>query len=185
MSACPFILKAMSSETRTRFTIRRATSKDAADIAALQKAIYDEARWFVGDGPPSVEAITRRLRSLEPTLSLYLVASGDEGETGAWLELNRLAPAKLQHVAVLTLAVAAPYRRRGLAGTLLTEAERWGLRVGVTKITLNVRANNEAALNLYQQHGFVLEGRERDHIRLDDGYEDNLIMAKFLESDGD
>ena len=175
----------MSLKARTRFTVRHATSKDAADLVALQSAIYQEARWFVGDGPPSVETMTRRLRSLEPTMSLYLVASSDDAEVGAWLELNRLAPAKLQHVAVLTLAVAAPYRRRGIAGTLLTEAERWGLRVGVTKITLNMRANNAAALNLYQQHGFVLEGRERDHIRLNGGYEDNLIMAKFLESDGD
>lgn len=171
------------SPNRTRFRVRTATSEDAAGIFALQKAIYAEARWFVGDGPPSVESLTRRLRALEPNMSLYLVAAGAAGEVAAWLELNRLSPVKLQHVAVLTLAVAPLQRRQGIAGTLLHEAERWALRVGVEKISLNVRANNEAALKLYQQHGFILEGRERAHIRVDGGYEDNLIMAKFLDRD--
>ncbi len=166
---------------RIRFRVRLATSEDAAGLAALQKAIYDEARWFVGDGPPSAETLIRRLRALEPRLSLYLVATNSTtGELAAWLELNRLAATKMQHVAVLTLAVATARRRQGLAGALLAEAERWALRVGVEKISLNVRANNGAAVNLYQQHGFVLEGRERSHIRLEHGYEDNLVMAKFL-----
>lgn len=171
---------------RTRFRIRTATSEDAAALAALQKAIYDEGRWFVGDGPPSAESMTRRLRSLEPKMSLYLVvtnsAADAEGEVAAWLELNRLASTKMQHVAVLTLAVAAASRRQGVAQTLLSEAERWALRVGVVKISLNVRANNEAAVNLYERSGFVLEGRERAHIRLREGFEDNLIMAKFLRN---
>ena len=165
---------------RTRFRVRNATSEDAAALAVLQKAIYDEERWFVGDGPPSAESIARRLRSLEPKMSLYLVAAGAAGEVAAWLELNRLAATKMRHVAVLTLAVASASRRQGVAGSLLAEAERWALRVGVEKISLNVRANNGAAVNLYQQHGFVLEGRERAQIQLEQGFEDNLIMAKFL-----
>ena len=171
---------------RTRFRVRNATSEDAAALAILQKAIYDEEHWFVGDGPPSVEALARRLRSLEPKMSLYLVATGSAagtaGEVTAWLELNRLMATKMQHVAVLTLAVTAASRRQGVAGNLLSEAERWALRVGVEKISLNVRANNGAALKLYERSGFVLEGRERAHIRLERGFEDNLIMAKFLGS---
>jgi ribosomal protein S18 acetylase RimI-like enzyme len=43
-----------------------------------------------------------------------------------------------------------------------------------------VRAGNEAAILLYKEEGFVLEGRERNQVRTREGYEDNLIMAKFL-----
>jgi len=102
-------------------TIRTATVADASRLAALHRGIYDEGRWFVGDGPPSAETLRQRLRLLEPARSLYLVAAFG-GALGGWLELHRLPPIKMQHVAVLTLAVAQPYRQRGVAGRLLGQA---------------------------------------------------------------
>ena len=164
-------------------SFRPAVPGDARKLVALQQDIYTEDRAFVGDGPPGIESLTRRLRSLESRKSLYLVAvtpTLEDEAIVAWLKLHRLVPKKLEHVAVLTLAVAADYRRRGIAGALLRDADAWARRVGVKKISLNVRANNEAAAALYKGQGFLEEGLERAHIRLSDGFEDNLIMAKFL-----
>lgn len=161
--------------------IRPALSSDAAQLTALQQSVYDENRWFVGDGPPDVAALTRRLRSLEPAGSLYLVARAPgEDELIAWLELHRLFPQKLKHVATLTLAVKRSWRGRGLAKMLLHQAYDWAKTSGVRKISLNVRANNLDAIRLYERQGFELEGREKAHIKLEDGFEDNLIMAKIL-----
>ena len=51
------------------------------------------------------------------------------------------------------------------------------------------RAGNEAALALYCSEGYVVEGVERDQIRDVDGFEDNVVMARFLDpgegADGD
>ncbi len=88
-------------------------------------------------------------------------------------------------MAILTLAVGSAWRRRGVAREMLARSYRWGIRVGVGKISLNVRAENRAAVALYQDQGFVLEGCERNHIRLGDRFEDNLIMAKFLSRGDD
>ena len=159
-------------------SFRPAEPDDAASLTALQRSIYQEGRWFVGDGPVAVETLARRLRTLDKTMSLFLVAATPE--LAGWLELSRLAPARLRHVAVLTLAVGAPWRRQGLGRELLERAYPWASRVGVEKIQLNVRANNHAALSLYEAEGFALEGREARQIRENGGYEDNLIMAKFL-----
>lgn len=159
--------------------IRTPTVADAAALAALHKGIYDEGRWFVGDGPPAVEALRQRLRLLDPARSYYLVAAQGDALLG-WLELHRLSPKKLAHVAVLTLAVAAPYRRRGVAGALLARAYPWAREVGVKKLQLSVRAPNGAAISLYEREGFALEGRERRQVCDAGGLEDNLLMAKFL-----
>ncbi len=160
-------------------TIRAATAPDASALVTLQRSIYDEGRWFVGDGPPAVETLRQRLRLLDPARSLYLVAVRGETVAG-WLELHRLHPKKLSHVAVLTLAVAATERRRGVAGGLLARADPWARGVGVTKLQLGVRARNGAARALYEREGFEPEGCERSQVRDEDGFEDNLLMAKFL-----
>lgn len=161
--------------------IRAAAPADAPALAALHAQIYAEGRWFVGDAAPSVEVLRGRLRGLEPTRSLYLVALCGRALCG-WLELHRLPPKKLAHVAVLTLAVGQPYRRQGIAARLLAGSYPWGREVGVLKLQLSVRARNEAAITLYRREGFVLEGRERAQVMDDEGFEDNLVMAKFLRT---
>jgi RimJ/RimL family protein N-acetyltransferase len=165
-------------------SIRRAEPGDARDLVVLQGLIYEEERWFVGDGPPTVSAMAARLRSVEPSVSLWLVAEETPGPREAqlvgWLELHRLPSARLRHVATLTVAVAPGWRRLGLGRDLLALGYDWANKVGVKKISLNVRAGNEAAIHLYRSEGFVLEGRERRQVRTRDGFEDNLIMARLL-----
>lgn len=174
--------------TRPRVDVRLARVGDAEGVVALQNAIYREGRWFVGDGPPGVGALAGRIRAAPPGQSLHLVATAlrpsdggrDGGRVVGWLELHRLQPDRLQHVAVLTLAVAADHRRRGIGRRLLRRALHWAPRVGIRKVSLHVRAGNRAAVALYHDEGFELEGRERDQVRTENGFEDNLLMARFV-----
>lgn len=159
--------------------IRDARPADAAQIVSLQEGIYREGRWFVGNHAPSADTIRRRLQYLNPHDSLYLVAERNRQLLG-WLELNRMQPERMQHVALLTIAIGAPWRRQGLASGLLAAAYDWSRRVGISKITLNVRARNTGAIALYERENFRLEGRERDHFVTEDGFEDNLIMARSI-----
>jgi ribosomal protein S18 acetylase RimI-like enzyme len=86
----------------------------------------------------------------------------------------------MEHVATLTLAVAAPARRRGVGRRLLRALTPWARRLGVRKLRLDVRAGNDAARALYASEGYRIEGIERDQIRDHDGFEDNVIMALEL-----
>jgi putative acetyltransferase len=49
---------------------------------------------------------------------------------------------------------------------------------GLTRIELVVRADNHAAIALYERHGFQLEGRLRGYLIVDDVAYDALQMAK-------
>ena len=122
--------------------IRPATVSDAAGLETLHRGIYAEGRWFVGDSAPTTETLRGRLRALAPERSLYLVAAETgglgSGKLQGWLELHRLTPQKLAHVAVLTLAVGSAFRRQGVAGALLAHAYPWAREVGVLKVQLSV-----------------------------------------------
>ena len=174
------IIESMSTAISQRPTVRHARSGDAAALIDLQTEIYDEGRWFVGDGPPSAATLERRLRAFSDEMTLYLVALPPKGEVCAWLELHRLTPKRLQHVAMLTLAVSKEWRQHGVATKMLENAYRWAEHHEVQKIQLNVRSNNDAALALYRSQGFEQEGCERAQIREGGRYEDNILMAKFL-----
>lgn len=58
---------------------------------------------------------------------------------------------------VNTVAVDPALRRRGLASTLMAHVLREAVRLGAVHATLEVRRSNEAALQLYQRLGFVVE----------------------------
>ena len=164
---------------------RRAEAADAKAVTRLLLGIYGERDYFVGDGPAPERNLALRIETDDPHRSLYLVALVGEDVVG-WLELHRPPAVRLEHVAVLTLAIAPRMRRRGVGTALLHHAYDWCSQVGVVKVSLHVRAGNTSAIRLYEREGFEHEGRERGQIRLDAGgpagarYEDNLIMGKWL-----
>ena len=162
-----------------RLRVRLARRADARAWHALQQGIYDEGLWFVGDGPASERALAARLQ-LTPRHRAAVWLAERDGALVGWCEAVRLQSERLEHVAMLTVAVAPGSRRTGVGSALLAAAEAWGREQGLRKLSLHVRAGNAAALALYRRFGFVVEGVERGQVRAGERFEDNLIMAKHL-----
>ena len=81
----------------------------------------------------------------------------------------------VDEVHIATLAVHPTYRGRGIAkrllGTALEEAYNKGMQIA----TLEVRANNTAAQQLYRSFGFEIAGYRPRYYR--DNNEDAIIMS--------
>jgi len=137
--------------TRT-IDLRGGTARDAATVEALMAAAFD---------PRFGEAWTRNqcLGVLAmPGVRLTLAFAEDEA-VGFTLVRTILDEAEL-----LLLAVAPDARRRGIGGTLLRAAVAEAGMAGVTRLHLEVRANNDAA-RLYREHGFARQGVRRNYYR--------------------
>ena len=72
------------------------------------------------------------------------------------------------------LAVRRQCRRQKLGWNLMALMRRIAYDLGIRKITLEVRASNMAAIELYRQCGFVVKGRRPNYYS--DTHEDALIM---------
>ena len=59
------------------------------------------------------------------------------------------------------IAVARPFRRRGLAGRLMDSAVLWARAEGMTTLRLETQSNNVAACRFYRRYGFELGGYDR------------------------
>jgi ribosomal protein S18 acetylase RimI-like enzyme len=109
----------------------------------------------------------------------FLVAL-DQDRVVGWCELRRdLLPGRA-HTGLLGMGLRAPYRGRGLGRQLLDQALAAARGRGLGRIELLVRGRNARAIRLYTQVGFQEEGRKRDAVRLDEGSEDELLMALHL-----
>jgi [ribosomal protein S18]-alanine N-acetyltransferase len=76
---------------------------------------------------------------------------------------------------IATLAVLPEYRGRDIAKRLLLTALRTAIQKGLKIATLEVRSNNDAAINLYTAFGFEVVGIRPRYYR--DNHEDALIMT--------
>lgn len=92
------------------------------------------------------------------------------GYAGMWLILDEAH--------ITNVAVHPDYRRHGVGRLLMQELILRAALLGATAMTLEVRAFNKAARQLYSTMGFRQEGRRRGYYT--DTGEDALIMWKRL-----
>lgn len=82
---------------------------------------------------------------------------------------------------LLTLAVSPQHRRTGMASRLLVQFEKTAGTSDVENLFLEVAADNQAAIRLYQSFGFSTAGFRKDYYR-DKGGETAhaLVLRKDL-----
>ena len=78
------------------------------------------------------------------------------------------------------VAVKGKYRRMGVADALVDAFVRFG-RAHLAFITLEVRASNDAAIQLYMKHGFEQVGRRKNYYA--DIHEDAILMTLDYHKD--
>lgn len=103
-------------------------------------------------------------------LARYVVArAGDTivAFAGVWLMVD--------DAHITTFSVHPEWRRRGVGQQLLMGVADLAREIGARRLTLEVRASNEAAQRLYERFGFEIVGR-RPAYYTDNG-EDALIMT--------
>ena len=79
---------------------------------------------------------------------------------------------------ISNVAVHPDYRRRGVADALLRELEARARALLLSFLTLEVRAQNAAAIALYEKHGYRVAGRRKNYY--EKPTEDALLMTLTL-----
>jgi diaminopimelate decarboxylase len=160
--------------------IRRATARDAPAALDLWRAVIAEGRWVRSDDVAQpVRAWRRRFHLAGGDDGLELVATADATVVGH-LGVTRERHPATRHVATLAVVIAENRRGEGLGTALLAEAIRWARGVGVEKLVLSVYPSNRRAIALYRKFGFVEEGRLSGQSRKPYGYEDEILMARWV-----
>ncbi len=134
-----------------------------------------------------------------PVAEYYRMLDGiaeSPARRGAWVLLPRPGAAARQPVLGFAMAshvagtcdleavvVHADWRGRGWGGALVDAAAAWGARLRASRLQLEVRDSNAAALRLYRRKGFSIDGRRPGYYRNPE--EAAVLMSLALGPGGD
>jgi putative acetyltransferase len=165
-------------------TIRRAEPGDAEAI----KEILSGPKAIAGTMQlpfPSVESWRKKIEET-PEGVYHLVASVDDEVVGHLGLGTRPDSPRRRHVGSIGMAVRDDWQGKGI-GTALLEAaidmaDNW---LNLLRLELDVFVDNEPALRLYKNFGFVIEGTRVGYAYYRDGrYVDTHLMARLRQPCG-
>jgi ribosomal protein S18 acetylase RimI-like enzyme len=150
--------------------------RHVAGFREVLDAVARERRWLAMLEAPSLARVRRFVSNGLANGMVQRVAL-DDGRVVGWCDVNPKTHVTLRHSGVLGMGVAATHRGRGIGSRLLATTLEAAVPRGLTRIELIVRADNTAAIALYERHGFEPEGRLRDYLIVDGVSHDALLMA--------
>ncbi len=145
--------------------LRPAAEGDLTAITAIERASFAD---------PWTEESFRRLLDAQPAIFLVVENEADSALAGYVVAFSVGEDGE-----ILNLAVAAPFRGRGLAGQMLDAALIELASNGVRAAFLEVRESNTPARALYSSRNFAEIGRRRGYYRRP--VEDAIVLRRVLE----
>lgn len=104
----------------------------------------------------------------------------DEGRIVGYLTYISGKFPKVSRTAYIVMGVLASHRKRGIGSALLRRVEEYARASDMHRLELEVFEENAPAIALYTKHGFVEEGRRREAVKKQIGYQDIIWMGKLL-----
>ncbi|MDQ3915409.1 MAG: GNAT family N-acetyltransferase [Actinomycetota bacterium] len=160
-------------------TVRPTAASDVDELLELYESVAAEERYIAGEAP--VDKARRR-----PAWTA--LAQGDSPGRSFVAEADGVlvGMASVTGAGALDLGmmVARPWRGKGVGTKLLHACIDFARSSEAHKICLEVWPHNEAALALYEKHGFVREGYRRKQWRRRNGeLWDSVLMGLLLVDD--
>jgi L-amino acid N-acyltransferase YncA len=141
-------------------TIRRPESGDAGQLKDFFRRVPAADRNFFKEDVLDAATVESWLRDERARRSLALE---DEGRVVGYAAVIPVSGWS-RHVGEIRLVVDPAARRKGIGRALARWAVLEAARLGLSKVFVEVVADQEAALVMFQQFGFVGEALLKDHV---------------------
>ena len=160
------------------YTIRPAGPEDAAGITALRRmpGVFEQAASLPSDRSRRMEELLRQPGQNRH----FLVAVSPDNTVLGLVMLTVESNPRRRHSGGLGIMVRTDCQGQGI-GTALLEAvldlaDNWLM---LRRVELEVYADNQRAVRLYEKFGFETEGRKREASVKNGAYVDLLVMARL------
>ena len=166
--------------------IREADPTDATDLVAFLNRVSLETDFT------SLDKDGILLTNSEMGIFLEKQATSDnqitllallDGEIAGLVNITADQRKRVRHIGDLFIVIGKKYWNNGLGSLLLEEVIEWAQASGILRrLQLTVQTRNQAAVYLYQKHGFVIEGRQERGAYIEEGeFIDVYLMGRLID----
>lgn len=168
------------------FTIRPAGLADAPALRLCKRRLFAETEYLLqgledfDDQVAAEEDLIGRFQ--HQANSVLMVAQGSDGQIVGLCSIVGGHLWRTRHVGTLSVGVVRAWWRRGVGQALMQRTVAWAAENPLLeKVVLQVHASNTGARELYEQLGFVAEGRLTGEAKLGGGDDDLIPMGQWLK----
>ncbi len=161
-----------------RMLIRKATVKDAKQVADVMNFVIAEGKYTAFDRPLSEQEEKDFISSLGSRSALYVAEINDTIVGVQSIDLLSGFAHSVSHVATMGTWLRSDFRGRGIGRSLSVESFRFARSHGYRKVVIQVLADNERALRFYRCLGFRDIGIAKEHVRLSDKFHDAVYLER-------
>ena len=160
--------------------VRPIATSDAASYHACLDSVARERRYLAQTAALPLERIEMFVRESVALEAAQFVALDGSIVVG-WADVFPNWADAVAHCGILGMGVLAKYRGRGIGTALLSACLAKAAAKGISRVVLEVRADNANAIHLYEKAGFAVEARMRNAMRFDGVYYEALQMSLINE----
>ncbi|MCX7884043.1 MAG: GNAT family N-acetyltransferase [Caloramator sp.] len=165
--------------------IRKAREEDAGEIVRLSDKIggeTDNLTFGMDDYYFSIEEEKILIRNIRNRHNCLLIVAIVDDKIVGILSFIASARKRIMHRGDMGIYILKDYWNLGIGSCMIDYFLKWAVENNtIKKIALEVRTDNERAINLYKKFGFEIEGHLKKSLFIDGRYYDTYYMAKTIE----
>ena len=156
--------------------VRAIQESDIEGFREVLDSVAKEKRYLAQFAAPTIErTIIFVTEGIQNNVSQFIAL--DDKTIIGWADIFPDKFPSMTHSGSLGIGLLSEYRGQGIGKLLLMACINKAQKNGISRIALQVRADNENAIALYKKVGFETEGVMRNYMLIDGIFYDALTMS--------
>ncbi|WP_226666788.1 GNAT family N-acetyltransferase [Metabacillus litoralis] len=160
--------------------LREAVPKDADSIIMAVEHIIRTGTYIQKEKPRSLEEEKRFIEEMNDKNNMYIVVELEKEIVGIARVIRGELDMK-RHTGLFRTWLIDQVQGQGIGSEIMTYTLAWCRLNSLHKLCLTVFASNGLAQKLYERYGFIIEGIQKEQVKIGNRYDDEIFMAYFFD----